>query len=554
MPFLHAHRRRVPTQDVDCSIVIGVSCEATMATKEARLAFAALPVYGSTFRTGLRGIGRVYFRKRPAAFFEFIGEDRFERSPALIENASVQTGFGADASPRFFGRSFCARGHIADFQVFENDDAEAIGNVQSCPMCPVLSDACNTRRETRGASQRFRPPCGAPLLSRQCTLRPTLASLYALKRRRHTQVFTRGERQRISDATVNADRGVGIRRNRVFNLTGKANGPAECIKNNGCVLDLSAQWSRVAKVHPADFRQTHGGPLAVEPLRFDLPALKAEGVVYALVARRRITGATRKEVPEGFVQISQSLLLTGLRDRGNPVIFGTQGCKFTRLCYVIEFAPGLALKMPEPVSALLKSNIVDQSAYARELPEPCFLFRSRVKLVSEPAKDHLSALGLWSGKMAENTDIRKGRHVVYALHAHLVFVTKYRRDALSELAIRDLTRIFAKVCRDFEADLIECNGEDDHVHLLIVYPPKVALSKLVNSLKGVSSRLLREWRPEVRGRYKNSVLWSPSYFVASCGGAPLNIIAEYVKSQRDAPSGRSRLPPRPEGRGCARGY
>src|SRR6516165_6086778 len=154
--------------------------------------------------------------------------------------------------------------------------------------------------------------------------------------------------------------------------------------------------------------------------------------------------------------------------------------------------------------------------------------------------------------MAGDADIRKGRHVVYALHAHLVFVTKYRRDALSGLAIRDLVRIFAKVCRDFEAELIECNGEDDHV-LLLVYPPKVALSKLVNSLKGVSSRLLREWRPEVRGRYTNGVLWSPSYFVASCGGAPLSIVADYVKSQREAPSGRSRLPPRPEGRGFSRG-
>jgi putative transposase len=66
---------------------------------------------------------------------------------------------------------------------------------------------------------------------------------------------------------------------------------------------------------------------------------------------------------------------------------------------------------------------------------------------------------------------------------------------LSEPAIRDLRDIFAKVCRDFEAELIECDGEDDHVHLLVHYPPKVALSRLVNSLKGVSSRLLRETRP-----------------------------------------------------------
>lgn len=133
-------------------------------------------------------------------------------------------------------------------------------------------------------------------------------------------------------------------------------------------------------------------------------------------------------------------------------------------------------------------------------------------------------------------DYRSGRHCVFALHVHLVFVTKYRRDVLSEPAIRDLREIFSKVCRDFEAELVECDGEDDHVHLLIAYPPKVTLSRLVNSLKGVSSRRLRNIRPEVSGRYRKGVLWSPSYFAASCGGAPLSIIRQYVEHQRkDAP-------------------
>jgi putative transposase len=141
-------------------------------------------------------------------------------------------------------------------------------------------------------------------------------------------------------------------------------------------------------------------------------------------------------------------------------------------------------------------------------------------------------------------DIRTGRHVVYSLHVHLVFVTKYRRQVLSALAIQDLAAIFAKVCNDFGAELKECNGEDDHVHLLVIYPPKMGISGLVNSLKGVSSRRLREIRPEVSGRYSKGVLWSPSYFAASCGGAPLSIIAEYVRNQREGA-----LPPRPEGRG-----
>lgn len=88
------------------------------------------------------------------------------------------------------------------------------------------------------------------------------------------------------------------------------------------------------------------------------------------------------------------------------------------------------------------------------------------------------------------------------------------------------------MCRDFGAELVECSGEDDHVHLLVTYPPKVSLSKLVNSLKGVSSRKLRDMRPEITGRYHQGVLWTPSYFVASCGGALLFVIAQYVRSQR----------------------
>lgn len=92
--------------------------------------------------------------------------------------------------------------------------------------------------------------------------------------------------------------------------------------------------------------------------------------------------------------------------------------------------------------------------------------------------------------------------------------------------------ILNAVCRDFEAELVEFDGEDDHVHLLVNYPPKVALSKLVNSLKGVSSRILRKQHPDLVRRYWKGVLWSPSYFAASCGGAPLLIIKQYIENQK----------------------
>ena len=70
------------------------------------------------------------------------------------------------------------------------------------------------------------------------------------------------------------------------------------------------------------------------------------------------------------------------------------------------------------------------------------------------------------------------------------FVTKYRRDGFTKERLDDLRPIFASVCTDFESELIEFEGEDDHVHLLVNYPPKVAVSTLVNSLKGIASLMM----------------------------------------------------------------
>lgn len=139
--------------------------------------------------------------------------------------------------------------------------------------------------------------------------------------------------------------------------------------------------------------------------------------------------------------------------------------------------------------------------------------------------------------MANASEFRRGRSVVYALHVHLVFVTKYRRGVLDEAAGAYLREVFEKVCADFGATLRACDGEDDHMHLLVEYPPKVAIPVLVNSLKGVSSRRLRQARPDIARRYWKEVLWSPSYFAASCGGAPLSIIRGYVEQQRSSSTG-----------------
>jgi putative transposase len=134
--------------------------------------------------------------------------------------------------------------------------------------------------------------------------------------------------------------------------------------------------------------------------------------------------------------------------------------------------------------------------------------------------------------MKKSTDIRRGRHCVFNMHAHLVFVTKYRKKAFTKTMLEELSIIFSSVCTDLEAELIEFDGEGDHVHLLVNYPPKLALSKLVNSLKGVSSRLLRKKSKVIQSYYWKGVLWSPSYFASSCGGAPIEVLKQYIREQK----------------------
>ena len=117
------------------------------------------------------------------------------------------------------------------------------------------------------------------------------------------------------------------------------------------------------------------------------------------------------------------------------------------------------------------------------------------------------------------------------MHVHLVFVTKRRHCIFDGHAIEALRPIFSKVCTDFQAQLVELDGQRDHVHLLVNYPPKVSVSSLVNSLKGVSSYVLRRRLPRIAKCYWKNVLWSPSYFAASCGGAPLHLIKRYIEQQ-----------------------
>jgi putative transposase len=128
--------------------------------------------------------------------------------------------------------------------------------------------------------------------------------------------------------------------------------------------------------------------------------------------------------------------------------------------------------------------------------------------------------------------IRKTRGAVFDLNFHIVFVTKYRLNVFDQGALTQLENHFEEICRGMGCDLVEFGGEQDHVHLVVNCPPSLAISSLVNSLKGASSRMLRKNRKDIEKKLSRvQCLWSPSYFVATTGGVPLEVVKQYVANQ-----------------------
>ncbi|WP_277296959.1 IS200/IS605 family transposase [Succinatimonas hippei] len=133
----------------------------------------------------------------------------------------------------------------------------------------------------------------------------------------------------------------------------------------------------------------------------------------------------------------------------------------------------------------------------------------------------------------KKTTVYHTRHCSYNLHVRLIFVTTYRRKVFTARIINELKTIFETVCLQFNAGLIEFDGEEVHVHLLILYPPKLSIANLVFKLKGTSSVIIRNRNyPSVKSQLWGKALCSPSYFASSCTGAPISIIHQYIDRQK----------------------
>ena len=123
--------------------------------------------------------------------------------------------------------------------------------------------------------------------------------------------------------------------------------------------------------------------------------------------------------------------------------------------------------------------------------------------------------------------MRMGSHVVFSIYLHVVFVTKYRKPVFTSAMLEDMKEVFERVLEANNSQLKECNGEADHVHLLIDLHPDNNISDLISSLKSASSRVLRQkYNSEIKKFYwgEKAKLWHDSKCIVSCGGAPLEMV------------------------------
>lgn len=123
-------------------------------------------------------------------------------------------------------------------------------------------------------------------------------------------------------------------------------------------------------------------------------------------------------------------------------------------------------------------------------------------------------------------------HCVYKLKYHLVLVTKYRRKCFTAEMLDRLEILCRELCSKWEVDLEQFGGEADHIHLMLDMHPNIMPSKFINNLKTVTSRLIRkEFSQHLKAHYWKPVLWTRAYCLITAGGAPLEVLKEYIQKQ-----------------------
>lgn len=130
-------------------------------------------------------------------------------------------------------------------------------------------------------------------------------------------------------------------------------------------------------------------------------------------------------------------------------------------------------------------------------------------------------------------ELTYGRGYVYFIQYHIVWCVKYRYEIISDDIEKRLVEILNKIANDNGFQILECNTEKDHIHLLISCSPQHYIPDIIKALKGVSARLLlKEFGEGLRKKLWEGHLWNPSYFVATVSEYTEEQIRNYIQNQK----------------------
>ena len=336
--------------------------------------------------------------------------------------------------------------------------------------------------------------------------------------------FARRERGEVLNSDINPNSVAGFWKESALVLFNcKDHIPTIHIALDRAGLDRPFNRTRQADATRTNFRQVKLVAFKSEPALRIGEGIVSRGGLESRIARRFSVPATPEERVKGLIHSAQRVLknlavnlayvFTDLFDLRK--LDGLRVIVDRKAVDLIGVAPFLQRRVVE-----LAANIQCGRATGHELDvglELVFvgLHSPHYTLVAM-AKQQLQTL----------------HHCVFSLHFHLVIVIKYRRKAITKEMLERLRVIFQETLEKWQSELIEYKGEADHVHLLFRTNPTVQLSKLVNNLKTVSSRLIRrDFRKQVDRFYRKPVFWHRSYCPISTGGATIEILRKYIEEQ-----------------------
>jgi putative transposase len=131
---------------------------------------------------------------------------------------------------------------------------------------------------------------------------------------------------------------------------------------------------------------------------------------------------------------------------------------------------------------------------------------------------------------------RKTSHSIYACKYHIVWITKYRKQVLTGLVAERVRELIRQICKEHDVEIIKGHVSSDHIHIFVSVPPHMAVSKLVQYIKGKSSYKLMQENKQISKTFWGRHLWGRGYFVATLGNVTDEVIMEYIKNQDEEKS------------------